>query len=583
MSLGTQTLGKRRWNVQPPLENAADLARQIGTAPLIVQALHNRGVTDVEAAKAFLAPKLTDLHDPALLPNIDRAAKRIARAIAEGEPVVIYGDYDVDGMTGVATLHTCLKLLGAQVSWYVPHRLEEGYGVNVEAVRKLAADGAKLLVTVDCGISAVEPVAAATAAGVDVIITDHHEPDSALPQAYAIVHPLLEGSQYPNRSLCGSGVAFKLAWQVSREVCGSSRVDPRMRDFLVDATCMAALGTIADVVPLVGENRALATFGLRGLPSTRHAGLRAMLESSKLTDEKLDAYHVGFILAPRLNACGRMGHARLAVELLTDAPPDRCMHIAQYLALQNAQRQKTERAITDQAVEMIAARGLDGPDRRAIVLASADWHAGVIGIVASRLVERYGKPAILIALNGEGMGQGSGRSIPGFNIREAIAACSEHVIGFGGHAMAGGLRLAGEKVEAFTEAFERHAGRLIDDQMQSPPLAIDAQTTLSALNLKVVEHLERMAPFGPGNPHPLVLVPGCKVLTAPKRMGKTGSAVNFLVGQDGVNVRVVGFGMGDLADDLVGVNTVDLVGEPVLNRFNGRVSVELQIKDIRRA
>ena len=569
----------RRWRIAPAFAGAEELARKLHTAPLVAQVLHNRGIRDVEAALAFMNPKLTDLHDPQLLPNIDAAAGRIAQALRDRQRIVIYGDYDVDGITGAAILHRCLTMLGGSADVYVPHRLEEGYGVNLEAVRKIIAEGTKLMITVDCGISADAPVAAASDAGMDVIITDHHTPPPKLPAALAIVHPAIEGSGYPNPDLSGSGVAFKLAWQVARAVCGETRVDEPMRNFLLESTCLAALGTIADVVPLLGENRSLAVFGLRGLPAVKHVGLRALLEASGLADEKLDAYHVGFILAPRLNACGRMGHARLAVELLTSATPQRAREIAEYLNQQNAQRQQVERQITEQAIEMAVARGMDGEAHRAIVLASEDWHGGVIGIVAARLVERFSRPAVLVSLNDQG-GQGSARSIRGFHMRDALAACSDCLTSFGGHAMAGGLRIDPDRIEAFTSAFLDYARDHIQPEELLPTLEIDAQTTLGALNYNVVSHLERLAPFGQGNGEPVVAVRACEVLVGPRRMGRNGQTVSLMLRQDGVAVRAVGFNMGDLADHLVGINMVDVAGQPKLNRFNGNTSVELELRDV---
>ena len=572
---------ERRWEIAPPFEGAAELARRIGTAPLVAQMLHNRGIDGPAAAKAFLNPKLADLHDPGSLAGCEQAAKRVAKAVRDGERIVLYGDYDVDGIAGVAILHAVLHLVGAKagsLDYYVPHRLEEGYGVNVEAVRKIVAEGAKLLITVDCGISAAEALAEARGAGVDVIVTDHHSPPEALPPA-TIVHPGIPPGAYPNADLSGAGVAFKLAWQVAREICGNHRVDPPMREFLLDATCLAALGTIADVVPLVGENRSLAVHGLRGLPSSKHAGLRALLKSAGLADSTLDAYHVGFILAPRLNACGRMGHARLAVELLTDAPEHRCNEIAEYLAKQNAERQKVEREITEQASEMVRRRGLDGEQYRAIVLADEQWHGGVIGIVASRLVEQFSRPTILVAINGEG-GQGSGRSIPGFHMRDALAACAEHLVSFGGHAMAGGIRIQREKVEAFAAAMLEYAGRMVSVEQLRPTLRIDAQTTLAGLSYNVVDHLVRLAPFGQGNPPPVVAVRSCEVLAPPKRMGRGGQALSLLLGQQGARMRAVGFNMGELADRLAQGSRVDIAAEPMLNHFNGRTSVELKLLDV---
>jgi len=568
----------RRWDVAPPIEGTEQLGRRLRIAPLVVQVLHNRGI-DEAAARAFLNPKLTDLHPPELLPGTETAARRIARAAADGERIVIYGDYDVDGITAVAILHATLRMIGAKVDYYIPHRLEEGYGVNAEAVRKIIADGAKLLITVDCGISATGPLGEARAAGLDVIVTDHHSPPDRLPEVLAIVHPALPGHIYPNPDLSGAGVAFKLAWQVAREVCGQTRVDETMRNFLLDATCLAALGTIADVVPLRGENRVLATFGLRGLPSSKHAGLRALLKTARLNDRQLEAYHIGFMLAPRLNACGRMGHARLAVELLTDVTERRAKQIAEDLGKQNTERQKVERAITAQATQMVTAAGLDDAEHRLIVLASKDWHGGVIGIVASRLVARFNRPVILLAVNGADA-QGSGRSVPGFHMRDALAACSEHLLSFGGHAMAGGLKTKQDKIEPFAAAIGEYARRKISNEQLTPAIRIDAEVSLAALSYNVVQQLARLAPFGEGNPPPMVAIRACRLIGQPRRMGRNGQTISLVLGQNGATLRAVGFGMGDLADELVGVNTIDVAGRPMLNNFNGTTSVELELRDV---
>ncbi len=580
MAARAWTPNRRRWVIAPPHPQAGDMARKLRTAPLVAQALCNRGIDDVEAARAFLNPSLNDLHDPLLMGGVDAAAERAARAVERGERIVIYGDYDVDGVAGVAILRSCLAMLGADVHYYVPHRLEEGYGVNAEAVGKIAADGTKLMITVDCGIGAHEPLAAARQAGMDVIITDHHTPGETLPDVEAVVHPNLPGEHYPNPNLCGAGVAFKLAWQIARRVCGQTRVDEPMRNFLLEATCLAALGTIADVVPLVGENRSLAVYGLRGLPATEHVGLRALLDSADLADERLDAYHVGFILAPRLNACGRMGHARLAVELLTNASASRAGKIAAYLAAQNTERQKVERAIAAEAIETVEREQLDAPGRRAIVLGSESWHAGVIGIVASRLVERFARPTILVAFDGDG-GQGSGRSVPGFHMRDALAACAEHLETFGGHAMAGGIRVRREKFDAFADALGRYASESVPAEQLDMPLHVDAETTLASLDHTLASHLTRLQPHGEGNPAPLVAVRGCRVVGEPKRMGRTGSVVSVLLRQNGATLRAVGFNMGELAEAIAGVDRVDVAGRPALNTFRGRTNVELQLRDVK--
>ncbi|MBN1553318.1 MAG: single-stranded-DNA-specific exonuclease RecJ [Phycisphaerae bacterium] len=571
----------RRWQVAPEYAGAADLAKHIRSAPLVAQVLHNRGLDDPDAAKAFLQPKLTDLHDPLELPGCAAAARRIARAVERKEPIAVYGDYDVDGMTSIAILHACLKLVNCPVTAYVPHRLDEGYGVNVEALRSLMSDGAKLIVTVDCGVCAGE-VFAEAGDGAEFIVTDHHALPERLPDVAAVVHPHLQsdGKTYPNPNLCGAGVAFKLAWQVARELCGETRVDETMREFLLEATCLAALGTIADVVPLVGENRTLATFGLRGLPAVKHVGLRALLESAKLTDTSLDAFHIGFVLAPRLNAAGRMGHAAQAVELLTTTDAARADEIAAWLASQNTERQKVERAIAEEARGMVVEAGLDGDSKRAIVLANENWHGGVIGIVASRLVDCFHRPTILIAVNGDGVGQGSGRSIPGFDIAEALCACDEHLLSHGGHAMAGGLKVLPAKIDAFAEAFGAYASDRIAPEQMIPALRVDAETTISSLGYNVVDLLEKMAPFGAGNPRPVIALRGCKLTCPPKRMGRTGQTVGMLLSQNGNTLRAVGFNMGDLADHLVGQETLDIAAEPMLNSFNGRTNVELRLRDV---
>ncbi|MHC4562111.1 MAG: single-stranded-DNA-specific exonuclease RecJ [Planctomycetota bacterium] len=573
--------GRWRWEIRPTFEGADDFARQAGTAPLVAQVLANRGITDADTAKQFLSPKLADLLDPADLPGAAAAARRIAAAVAAGEKIVIYGDYDVDGMTAIAIVHACLTLAGADVDFYVPHRLEEGYGLNADAVAKVIAEGAKLIITVDCGISAVEPVAAAMAAGVEVIVTDHHTLADDLPAATTIVHPAVGDAPYAGGQLAGAGVAFKLAWQVARELCGETRVDEPMRKFLIDATALAALGTIADVVPLVGENRTIAAGGLAALPHTNHAGLRALIDSANLNEKKLDAVHVGFVLAPRLNAAGRMGHAQEAVELLAGIAADKSPQIAKDLAAKNTQRQQVEREIRDAAIAMVESRNLAADDRRAIVLADSDWHSGVIGIVASRLVDRFARPAILIAVNGDGVGQASGRSVAGFHMRDALAACSQHLIGFGGHAMAGGFRIDPANIDAFSEAFVAYANANLPAEQLTPSLDIDAETTIAALSFPVVDHLTRLAPFGQGNPQPLVALKACRIISPPRRMGKNGKTVGLILGHNDTTIRAVGFSMGDLADDLVGVNEVDVAATPVLNTFQGRTNVELKLKDVR--
>jgi len=548
--------------------------------PLMARLLMNRGITTPDDGRDFFSPKLSNLHDPLLLDGVDQAAKRIAQAVSDGEKIVIYGYYDVDGMTAVAILDACLRLVNSEVDYYIPHRLDDGYGLNIEAVEKIASTGANLLISVDCGITAVDAVARAKQMGMDVIITDHHSPGETLPDAVAIVHPALDGQEYPNSNLCGAGVSFKLAWQVSREICGSKKVDDKMRQFLMNATTLAALGTIADVVPLIGENRSLACHGLRGLAMTTHRGLSALLVASGVADRQLDSFDVGFKLAPRLNACGRMGHATEAVELLMNPPDARAKEIASYLTKQNTQRQAVEREVTAQAVEKIEAEDLGSDDHKIIVVAGEGWHGGVVGIVASRLVDKYSKPARVISLNGDDVARGSARSMPGFNLGEALSACSEHLITCGGHAMAGGLSLRPGNLPAFTEAIGSHASQALAAAPIQAGLDIDSEATFAELGYPTVEKIEKMAPFGQGNPQPILAIRGVRIINPPKRMGRTGNTIGMYLGQNDTSLRAVGFSMGDLADMLVGVNEIDIAAQPGLNHYNGRSSVELKLVDV---
>ncbi|MHC4627715.1 MAG: single-stranded-DNA-specific exonuclease RecJ, partial [Planctomycetota bacterium] len=367
---------QKHWVVRTPDDRCAQLSRSLKVSPLVAQVLINRQITDAETGSRFLTPKLTDLIDPAQMPGIGPAVQRLKQAITGKERITIYGDYDVDGITGVSILWQILTLHGADVDYYIPHRIDEGYGLNAEAIETLARSGTGLLVTVDCGITALDSVELAGRLGLDVIITDHHQPNCDLPKAVAIVHPALEES-YPNQDSAGAMVAFKLAWAVANELNSGRRLEPRLREHMLSATSLAAMGTIADIVDLRGENRILTSYGLGALPDSKLSGIQALIETAGLTGQKLDSFHIGFRLAPMLNAAGRMGHARLAVELLTSDSPVRSMQIAEYLKDQNSLRQQCDRKIFKQASEMIVGRGLNHPDRKSIVLSSEDWHTGV--------------------------------------------------------------------------------------------------------------------------------------------------------------------------------------------------------------
>ena len=584
----------KNWQVAPDWPGREALARRLRVSPIVAQLLHQRNLDDPETARKFLQPSLNDLVDPAGVPGAMAAVERISQAVSNHERIVIYGDYDVDGLTGTAILWHCLRLAGAEVDFYVPHRLEEGYGLNSQAIDSLVKEGAKLIITVDCGISAVEPAKVAAAAGVDLIITDHHRIDSDLPACNSIVHPALPGSRYPCQDLSGAGVAFKLAWLLAQRFTPATasqskapstngpgiRVSDSFREFLVSATALVGLGTVADVVPLTGENRILAAYGLKGLANSSHPGLQALLESAGLTSAKLDAYDIGFKLAPRLNAAGRMGHARLALELLTRASPARAAKIAAYLEQQNRLRRKVEKDIVDQAVQQVAERGLDKPDTMAIVLAKEGWHAGVIGIVASRIVDKYHRPTVVIAIE-DGTGQGSARSIPGFNIFEAFHACGSWLDTYGGHAMAAGLRISADNIEPFTQAFSEYAHKQLKPADLQRPLHIDAAASLDMITEELLLDLNRLAPFGQGNPRPILATEGCTVVDEPRCVGKTGQTLQFVVARDGTTRKCVAFRQANLFKKLSTCKTVSLAYRIILNDFNGYRTAELQIEDMR--
>ena len=585
---GPRTSRPKRWTVAEPHAGAAELAERLKTSTLIAQVLLNRGLNAPEECFAFLRPSLKCLHDPASLPNLTRAAERIARAIREREKIVVYGDYDVDGITACSILWHAITLLGGEVETYIPHRVDEGYGLNAEALKQLCASGARLIVSVDCGVTAVEQAAVVRDCGVELIITDHHEwHDDALPDCYAIVHPRLphDGPAYPNPHLCGAGVAFKLAWGIGQAMNGgtSAKVSDAFKTFLVEATALAALGTIADVVPLVGENRILAAFGLSGLKQSRLVGIKALIESAGLTGQKLDSYHVGFLLAPRLNACGRMGHAQLAVEMLTKADLPRAMEIATYLEQQNRERQAIERQILDEALEQVAELKMDGDDCRAIVLAKAGWHPGVIGIVASRIVDRFNRPTLIIALNDDGLGQGSGRSIIGFHLTKGLESCADLLIGYGGHEMAAGLKIDAANLDAFRQRFCAYASGVLEPEQLVPVLKLDATAELSQITTALVSELQRVGPFGMGNRKPLLVARGLELAAPPRRVGKTGDHLQLYLRQGRNSIKAIAFGFGGMIDQLRAGTVLDVAFEPTINEYNGSVSVELTVKDLQLA
>jgi len=584
---------KKRWRIAPIDDRATALAKTLRFDPLIGQLLCRRGVCEADAAREYFKPTLGALHDPKLLPGAVRAAERIVEAVRAGERIVIYGDYDVDGVTATAILYHTLQAAGAadKVTCYVPHRLEEGYGLNADAIASLAGEGAGLIISVDCGITATGPAAVAKQHHVDLIITDHHEMADELPDAHTLVHPRLKPSPersegpdapgYPFPDICGAGVAYKLAWQIARTYCQSDRVSDTFKKLLVDLLPLAALGTVADVVPLIGENRVITHCGLRRIRHTPFIGLDALITAARLDDEhKIDSYHVGFVLGPRLNACGRMGHAREAVKLLTDATPGEAAAIAEMLNKENDNRRATERRILEQASSIVTERGYDHDDVRAIVLADEAWHKGVVGIVCSRMVERFGRPTVLMNID-NGQASGSARSIDALNIHEAFTACKDHLGRFGGHAMAAGLTMDCDRIDAFREAMCDYAKAQLTVEDLTPVIDVDAEVDLSVLSTDLVDQIKRMEPFGRSNRSPRIMIRGAALHQPARTMGQKARHLSMIVNQNGTSMRCIAWSMGELVDRLPAGVTVDLVAEPKLNTWQGRTNVELVVEDLR--
>jgi single-stranded-DNA-specific exonuclease len=507
----------------PPyeLELALGLERELGIGHVLAQVLVRRGLDAVDDARAFLEP--TEAHDPACFEGIERAVALIEHHRDAGSRIVVHGDYDVDGVCATAIMVRALRSVGAEVGWFLPSRTEDGYGLALATVERLAGRGTGLLITVDCGITAVEEVQAARAAGLDVIVTDHHSPrpDGQLPDC-ALVHPGVCG--YPCPELCGTGVAFKLA-----QALGASTAEED-RD-------LVALATVADLMPLRGENRRLVREGLLALANTAKPGLRALMSVSRTDPSGLDAYALGFRLAPRINAAGRLRRADAGLELLLTDSRERAKEIASELDALNAERRAVEQRITWEAQSQVAALG----PRSAYVLAGEDWHPGVIGIVASRIVEQHHRPTILLAL-GEGdlPAQGSGRSIPGFDLLEGLHACAPHMLRYGGHRAAAGMTVEPGRVEALREAFERHAEAVLTPDLLMSRERVDAVTSGSELGLGLAEELAALEPCGLGNPRPRLLVPGARFEDV-RPMGE-GRHARFSVSSGGARARAVAFG-----------------------------------------
>lgn len=573
----------RPWRFHPHDES---LVRRfcglLNISPLTAQVLAARGVTTDEQAKLFLGAKLNDLHEPELLPNIPDAADRVVSALKANRKITIYGDYDVDGVTATSVLWHCLKLAGGTVEYYIPSRLDEGYGLNCAAIRQLAEDDPnQLVITVDCGICSVEEAALAKESGLELIITDHHQMDAELPPAACLVHPRLPGSTYPFPDLCGVGVAFKLAWAICTRLGDGQKASPTMREFLLSAIGLTAIGTIADVVPLLGENRVLVHYGLGSLAKRSSIGLQSLMKVANLDPSRvLSAEDVAFGIAPRINAAGRLGQARLAVELLTTTQRDRAVHLAEYLEELNKNRRTVERRIFKEAKEQVDEHP-EWLENGALVLADADWHPGVIGIVANRIAERFEKPTLLLRIDrGENRAHGSGRSFGGYDLHSGLVACSERLTTFGGHQAAVGLSVPLGELDALREQLSSTVLTTQGDTPVDNELRVDAEVRLADVTHRAVLELDRLGPFGHENPKPMFAASRVELAGAPRKMGEGERHLDLRIKQHGCTMRAVAFGRGEWADEIAAVNGPITVGFTAgINHFRGQSKVELRLED----
>ena len=570
---------ERLWRLKPhDPDGIRRLMTAVGVSPVVAQVLINRHMADEWTARTFLDTSMTGLHSPDLLPGVTAAAERIARAVTDGTRVCIYGDYDVDGITGTAILFQMFRRLGRSVVCHIPDR-DHGYGIKCAALRQLHENGVQLVISVDCGITAVREAALARELGMGLIVTDHHEFRDELPAADVLVHPRLPGSAYPFGDLSGAGVAFKLAWAVCQRVSGGKKVRPELREFLLDALALASLGLVADVMPLVGENRVLVRHGLERLRKHTPMGLKPLLDAAKLrADKPIRAEDVSFRIAPRMNAAGRIGRAARVLEMLTTSDPTRAAQLAEDLERDNAERQRVEREIVQAARDMIDENGWE--DDPALVLADQGWHAGVIGIVAGRLADQFARPVLVAGGREDGtVAAGSGRSVRGFALHEALMACTDILRTHGGHAAAAGFSLDWHRLDELRDRFCDYVAAKFPDGVPPAELELDAEVPLAALTMKLVESLDDLEPYGHANPRPRFLAAGVQIDGPPRLMGGDRH-MSFRVRQGATTLRAVAFGMGERARDLMADGgRCCLAFTPKVNEWNGSRTVEMEVVD----
>lgn len=556
----------KKWQIYETNESKVEeLKKLYNLNDLIATILVNRNITKKEDVEKFLNPTRNDFYNPFLMTDMEKAVDRILVAIENKEKVTIYGDYDVDGITSITVLKSFLKDVGLEVDTYIPNRIDEGYGLNKKAIDKIKENGCQLMITVDCGISGIEEVEYANSLGIETIVTDHHEVGDVLPNALAVVDNKRKDSTYPFRELAGVGVAFKLIQAIG------IKLELKEEEYLKYLD-IVAVGTISDIVPLVDENRVITKLGLKLIRQTKNIGLKSIINSSGYS--KIDSNTISFGVAPRINACGRMGKAEEALKLLLSKNLNEAQELTRKLNEHNRERQDIEKRIFEDAIKQIEEKSL--ANNRTIVVAGENWHHGVIGIVSSKITDMYFKPSILLCLE-DGIGKGSGRSIPGFDLHDALNKCLDTIDKFGGHAMAVGITVKEEKIPEFKEEFEKIA---IDSHIEEimPIINIDAKVNLSNINREMVESLKQLEPFGEGNKMPIFVFKNLRIDSI--RALSEGKHLKMTLKDNNTIINSIGFNIGKMAEDYKIGDRIDLVGVLEINSFNGVDSLQINIKDI---
>ncbi len=557
----------KKWQIyEVDEEKVEELSNKYHLNKLLATILANRNIVNEEQIRLFLNPTRNDFHDPFFITDMEKAVDRIIKAIEKQEKVTIYGDYDVDGITSITVLKSFLKDRGLEVSQYIPNRLNEGYGLNKNAIEKIHNEACELMITVDCGISAIEEIEYANHLGIETIVTDHHEPGNTLPKALAVIDNKRKDSTYPFRELAGVGVVFKLIQAIGM------KLGLKEEEYLkyLDIVC---IGTISDIVPLIDENRVIAKLGLLLIKQTQNMGLRSIINASGYT--KIDSNSISFGIAPRINACGRMGKAEDALQLFLSKNLNEVSTLTAKLNEYNRLRQDTEKKIFESAIKEIEEENLN--ENATIIVGGHNWHHGVIGIVSSKITEMYFKPSILLSFEEDGIGTGSGRSIPGFDLYEALSKCTDTIEKFGGHSMAIGITIKKEKFEAFKKEFEQIAKESKIDEIV-PIIHIDAKIDFSSINKEMVESLKELEPYGEGNKMPVFAFKNLKIDSI--RALSEGKHLKLTLKEGNTVVNAIGFNMGSLVEEYRIGDKIDVVGVLEINTFNGVDTLQINMKDI---